>query len=185
MKEPALGLIEFKSVAKGIFATDAVVKKAPVKILSTNPVCPGKYLLIFAGEVADVDEALRAGLIAGGDMIINELFLPYLHRDVIPAISGATTIQKFAAIGVIESFSVASCVAAADIAAKNAPVKLVEIRLANGLGGKAFFVMMGELADVESSVAAAKEYIKAEGLLAGSEIIAAPHADLIAKGMYW
>ena len=185
MKEPALGLIEFKSIAKGIFATDAIVKKAPVKILSTNPVCPGKYLVIFAGEVADVDESLRAGLSAGGDMVVNELFLPYIHLDVIPAISGVTKIEKFGAVGIIESFSVASCVAAADIAVKNSPIELVEIRLANGLGGKAFFIITGELSDVESSIAAAKEYIKAEGLLAGCEIIAAPHADLIEKGMYW
>lgn len=185
MQEPALGLIEFKSVAKGIFATDAIAKKAPIKILSTNPVCPGKYLVIFCGEVADVDEALKAGLSAGGDMVINELFLPHLHQDVIPAIAGATNIEKFDALGIIETFSVASCVAAADIAAKNSPIKLIEIRLANGLGGKAFFVMTGELADIESSVAAAKEYVAAEGLLAGCEIIAAPHPDLIAKGVYW
>jgi microcompartment protein CcmL/EutN len=185
MKEPALGLIEFKSIAKGIFATDAIVKKAPVRLLSTNPVCPGKYLVIFAGEVADVEESLKAGIAAGGDMVINELFLPYVHLDIIPAISGATEIKEFGAVGVIESFSVASCIAAADIAAKNSPVKLVEIRLANGLGGKAFFVLTGELSDVEVSILAAKEYIALEGLLAGCEIIASPHKDLIEKGMYW
>lgn len=185
MKEPSLGLIEFKSIAKGIFATDAIAKKAPVKILSTNPVCPGKYLIIFAGEVADVDEAFKAGIIAGGDMVVNYLFLPYLHVDVMPAISGTTKIEEFDSLGIVESFSVASCVAAADIAAKNSPIKLVEIRLANGLGGKAFFVLTGELADVESAIAAAKEYIKVEGMLAGCEIIAAPHADVIAKGVYW
>ena len=185
MQNSALGLIEFKSVAKGIFATDAVVKKASVEILSTNPVCPGKYLLMFAGEVAAVDAAFQAGLVAAGDMVINNLFLPYLHQDIIPAIAGATKIEKFGAIGVLEAFSVASCVAAADIAAKNTPIQLVEIRLANGLGGKAFFVLTGELADVESSVMVAKEYIQTEGLLAGSEIIAAPHADLLAKGIYW
>jgi len=185
MKEPALGIIEFKSIAKGIFATDAIVKKAAIKIISTNPICPGKYLIIFAGEVADVCEAMSAGIEAGGDMIVNELFLPFLHEDVIPAISGSTEIEKFGAIGIIETFSVASCVAAADIAIKNSPIRLVEIRLANGLGGKAFFIMTGELSDIESSVAAAKEHIKAEGLLAGCEIIASPHEDLIAKGMYW
>jgi microcompartment protein CcmL/EutN len=185
MKEPALGLIEFKSIAKGIFATDAIVKKAPVKILSTNPVCPGKYLVMFAGEVADVEESLKAGFEAGGDMVINELFLPHLHQDVVPAISGATNIEKFGALGIIESFSVASCVAAADIAVKNAPIELVEIRLANGLGGKGFFVMTGELSDIESSVAAAKAYIKIEGMLAGCEIIASPHVDLLNKGVYW
>lgn len=185
MIKPALGLIEFKSIAKGIFATDAIAKKASVEILSTNPVCPGKYIVIFAGEVADVEESLKAGLEAGDDLVVNDLFIPNLHPDVIPAISGATEIKEFGAIAVIETFSVASCVVGADLAAKASAIKLIEIRLANGLGGKGYFVMTGTLADIEASVEAAKEYIKAEGLLAGAEIIAAPHPDLIEKGVYW
>lgn len=185
MHEPALGLIEFKSIAKGIFATDAIAKKAPVKILSTNPICPGKYLAMFCGEVADVDESMKAGLAAGGDMVINCLFLPHLHETVIPALSGATKINHFGSLCIIETFSVASCVAAADKAAKTVPIKLIEIRLANGLGGKAFFVMTGDLADIEAAAASIKELNKEEGMLAGCEIIASPHPDLIDKGVYW
>ena len=185
MKEPALALIEFKSIARGVFATDVIAKKAPVRILSTNPICPGKYMVIFAGEVADVEESLYAGIAAGGDMVVNDLYLPYLHRQVIPAISGATNIKKYGALGIIEAFSVASIVNAADTAAKVASIELVEIRLANGIGGKAYFVLTGDLADVEVSVAAARELIKAEGMLAGCEIIAAPHPDLIEKGVYF
>jgi len=185
MKEPALGMIEFKSIARGIFATDAIAKKAPVKILNTNPICPGKYMVMFAGEVADVEESLKAGNHAGKDLVINDLFLPYIHREVIPAITGTTLIKEFDAIGIIETFSIASCVIGADKAAKASPAKLVEIRLANGLGGKGYFVMTGALADLEASIEAAKEHIQAEGLLAGCEIIAAPHSDLIEKGVYW
>ncbi|MCK4608990.1 MAG: BMC domain-containing protein [Gammaproteobacteria bacterium] len=185
MKEPALALIEFKSIARGIFATDAIAKKAPVNILSTNPICPGKYMVIFAGEVADVEESLNAGIAAGGDLLVNDLFLPYIHRDIIPAVSATTKIAEFGAIGIVETFSVASCVAGADKAAKISPAKLVEIRLANGIGGKGYFVMTGDLADIEASIEAATEHVKAEGLLAASEIIAAPHPDLINKGVYW
>jgi microcompartment protein CcmL/EutN len=185
MKESALGMVEFKSVARGIFATDAIAKKAPVNIISTNPICPGKYMVVFAGEVADVEESLKAGLVAGGDLVVNDLFLPYVHRDVIPAVAGAVEIEKFAAIGVVETFSIASCVVGADLAAKETSAKLVEIRLANGLGGKGYFVITGKLADVEASIEVAKEHINKEGLLAGCEIIPAPHPDLIAKGVYW
>lgn len=185
MNEPALGMIEFKSIAKGILATDAIVKKAPVKIISTNPVCPGKYLIIFAGEVADVEESLQAGLQAGGDMVINDLFLPFVHRDIIPALTASTKIDDFGAIGVIESFSVASCIAAADKAAKVTPAKLIEIRLANGLGGKGYFTMTGDLDDIEESIKTAREHVQQEGLLASWVIIQNPHPDLIAKGIYW
>ena len=182
---PALGMIEFKSIAKGVFSTDAIAKKAPVQILTTNPVCPGKYIVIFAGDVADVEESLKAGLAAGSDMVINDLFIPNIHHDVIPAITGTTEIKNYDAIAIVEAFSVASCVIGADRAAKATPIKLVEMRLANGLGGKGFFVMTGTLADIEASAVTAKEYISAEGLLAGCEIIAAPHSDLIEKGVYW
>jgi microcompartment protein CcmL/EutN len=185
MKESALGLIELKSIPRGMFVTDVIAKKAPVKILTANPICPGKYMIIFAGEVADVEASFQVGVAASGDFIVNELFLPYIHRDVIPALTGTTGIETFISLGILETFSVASCVKAADIAAKMSNVKLVEIRLANGLGGKAFFVMTGELADVEASIEASKQHVQKEGLLAGAEIIASPHPDMIEKSVYW
>jgi bacterial microcompartment shell protein len=185
MKEPALGMIEYKSVARGIFSCDTMVKKAPVRIIETHAVCPGKYFTIIAGEVAEVDEAMKAGIASGGDMVVADLFLPYVHRTIIPAMAGTTKIKSFDAIGVIETFSVAVCVKAADIAAKETPIELVEIRLANGLGGKGYFVMTGKLPDVEESLAKAKEYVKHEGMLAASELIASPHPDLLEKGLYW
>jgi microcompartment protein CcmL/EutN len=74
---------------------------------------------------------------------------------------------------------------AADIAAKATPIQLVEIRLANGLGGKGYFVMTGMLADVEASLEAAKQFVKEQGMLASCELIPSPHPDLIDKGMYW
>lgn len=185
MKEPALGLIEFKSIARGIQTTDAIVKKAPIKLLATNPICPGKYLVIFSGEVADVEESVKVGLEIGGDMVVNHVFLPFIHRDVIPAVTGTTTVERFGALGIVESFSVASCIIAADKAAKVSAAKLVEVRLANGLGGKAYFVMTGELFDIEASIGVARAHIQEEGLLAGCEIIASPHPDLLEKGVYW
>lgn len=185
MKEPALGMIEYKSVARGIVSCDAMVKKAPVRIIESHAICPGKYITIIAGEVADVDEAMKAGIEAGKDMVIADLFLPYIHEQIIPAMAGATHIETFAAVGIIETFSVATCVWAADIAAKTTPIKLVEIRLANGLGGKGYFIMTGELADVEVSLEAAKNHASKEGMLAACELIASPHPDLIQKAMYW
>jgi microcompartment protein CcmL/EutN len=185
LKEPALGMIEYKSVGRGIFSCDAMVKKAPVRIIETHPVCPGKYITIIGGEVADVEEAMKAGIESGTDMVVADLFLPYVHRSVIPAIAGTTRVEKFGAVGIIETFSVADCVQAADIAAKATPIILVEIRLANGLGGKGYFIMTGELADVEDSLEAAKRYVKKKGMLAACELIPSPHPDLIDKGMYW
>lgn len=185
MNEPSLGMIEYKSVARGVFSCDAMVKKAPVRILETHPICPGKYLTIICGDVAEVEEALKVGLETGGDMVVADLFLPFVHRDVIPALAGTAQIENFRSLGIIETFAVATCLQAADIAVKATPIQLVEIRLANGLGGKGYFVMTGELADVEGSLAVARDFAAQAGMLAACELIPAPHPDLLAKGVYW
>jgi microcompartment protein CcmL/EutN len=185
MKGPALGMIELKSVARGIKVTDAICKKAPVDIIQTSAICPGKYMILFSGEVADVEESFKEAELIGRDLLVNQIILPQLHHDIVPAISGTTKVAEFKSVGVIEAFSVSSCVIAADMAAKACDVKMVDIRLANGLGGKGYFVMTGELYDIEEALKVATDHIREEGMLAGSEIIQNPHPELIEKGLYW
>jgi microcompartment protein CcmL/EutN len=185
MKHPAIGLIELKSIARGVVVTDAMVKKSPVKILETHPMCPGKYMILIGGEVAEVEESMKAGIEAAGESLINDLILPQVDKSVIPAITGTTIVKEMESIGVVESFSIASCVVAADIAAKESNVELVEVRLAQGLGGKAYFVFTGKLTDVEQSLYAARKFVSSEGMLAGAEIIRNPHKDVINKAVYW
>lgn len=184
MKWPAIGLIEYKSIARGIIATDAMLKKAPVILLEAHPISPGKYMTLICGEVADVDEALKAGVEKAGDLLVNNMFLPHIHPSVIPALSGTNKVNSNLSIGILETFSVAACVMAADIAAKAAAITLVKIRLANGIGGKAFFVMAGELPDVEASMERASSYVRKDGLLTSCELIQNPHLDLL-KGNCW
>ena len=70
MKEPTLGMIELKSVARGIVVTDAIAKKAQVKILEAHAVQPGKFIILICGEVADVEESLKEGVEVGSDFVI-------------------------------------------------------------------------------------------------------------------
>ena len=71
-------------------------------------------------------------------------------------------------------------VAAADAAVKAARVRITEMQLGRGIGGKAFFTVTGPLAEVEAAVEAAVGVIDAERVNT-TEIIPAPHADLAAK----
>jgi microcompartment protein CcmL/EutN len=82
------------------------------------------------------------------------------------------------AFGVIETFTVASTLLAADAAAKATPVTLVEIRLAVGIGGKSFVTMVGEVGDVEASVDAGVATIEPRTLRVRSVVIPNPHPDL-------
>ena len=64
--QPAIALVEFSSIAIGMRAGDAMVKRAPVEVTYAGTVHPGKYLVLVGGDVASVEESFAAGLAAGG-----------------------------------------------------------------------------------------------------------------------
>jgi microcompartment protein CcmL/EutN len=180
---PALALIELGSIARGYLVADAMVKKAPVALLDCRPVSPGKFLVLVAGAVADVDEAFRCGLAVAGDRVVDKLFLAHAHETLGPAVrgeAGGAAAGGVDSLAVVETLSVAATILAADAAVKAAAVRIVEMRLARGIGGRAFFTLSGRLAEIQAGVEAATEAIDA-ALLHGSEIIPAPHEDLLAK----
>jgi microcompartment protein CcmL/EutN len=173
-----IGVLELNSIATGIKVLDQIAKAAPVKIIDSRTICPGKYLIIFTGQVADVDASLTAGKIAGGGYIVDELFIPNLHSDVIPAIVGTAECNNWNAIAVVESFSVVASIEAADSAIKSAKISLVEIRLAIGLGGKSFIKMIGDIHEIETAVKTAEKIVEKKGLLCNKTIIPNPHVNV-------
>jgi len=181
MLEPALALIETNSVAAGILAGDTMVKKAFVQLLEARPVCPGKYIVVIAGETEPVRESWQVGLAAAADALVDNLLLPNVHRSVFPALMSATPPRQDEALGIIETVTAAICIVAADAAAKAADVQLLEIRLANGLGGKSYVLMEGTVAEVEAAVAAGVALTKQEGLLIRQVIIPQLHEQMRAK----
>jgi len=181
MIEPALALIETNSIAAGILAGDTMVKKAVVQLLEARSVCPGKYIVVIAGEVGAVRESWQVGMAAAADTLVDQLFLPNAHPALFPALMSAAVPRCDEALGIIETVTAAVCIVAADAAAKAADVQLLEIRLANGLGGKSFVLMEGTVADVESSVQAGVTLVKQEGLLIRQVIIPQLHAQMRAK----
>ncbi|MBP7687086.1 MAG: BMC domain-containing protein [Thermoflexales bacterium] len=150
--EPALALIEFDSIAAGIQAGDAMVKKAPIARVVAGTVQPGHYLVLISGEVADVDESLKAGREVGGAHIVDTVFLPHVHPAVVNAIAGGRDVRAGAALGVIETATVPAAIRSADAGVKGAQVALLEIRLADGLHGKGLTFFTGEVADVEAAI---------------------------------
>jgi microcompartment protein CcmL/EutN len=178
MKEICIGLIEVNSIAMGIKCVDEMAKKSPVQIIEAMTICPGKFVILITGEVAAVEEAMMAGKKTATYHLIDELFLPTSHYQVYPAISGTSKIDNIDSLGIIETFSVASAILAADKAAKTADVTLIELRLATGLGGKAYVTMSGDISEVQAAVDAGSELVSNEGLLVKKVVIPAPHADI-------
>ncbi|MFC1683465.1 BMC domain-containing protein, partial [Candidatus Zixiibacteriota bacterium] len=150
---PAIALIEFNSIATGIRAGDAMVKRAPITFLRNGTVQRGRYLVLIGGDTASVEESLEVGLDVGGNTVEDMVYLPNVHATVFAAVQGARQLNDYESLGVIETSTVASVIRAADAAVKGAAVTLLEIRLANGMAGKGLALVTGEVADVEAAIA--------------------------------
>lgn len=175
----SLGLLEFNSIAAGIEATDEMCKAATVDLLFSKVVCPGKFVALLAGDVAAINSSISAGKKKGGQYVVDEFVMPNPHEHIIPAMNAATEVKEYQALGVIETFSVASTIMASDAAAKTGLVDLIEIRLAVGMGGKSFVTMTGEVASVRSAVEAGDAEAKSRGFLVKSVVIPHPTKELI------
>ena len=178
--DPCIGLLETCSVARGVEVADAVLKEASVEMLFATPVHPGKYVMLFTGSVNDVRASARRGAELAGPDLVDQLVIPQIHDQIVPLLrrKGGRINGQLDALGVIETTTVASSIAAADIALKTSSVDLLDLRIANGLGGKSFFVLTGEVSDVRSAVAAGAGAAQASGMLAREVVIARPHPEL-------
>lgn len=175
---PALALIECASIAVGFLVADAVVKKAPVRLLRAQTASPGKFLVLFAGDVASALEAHQEGLLLAADVLLDDLLLPNAHPTVLPALEGLTAGAALDSFAVIETFSLAAAIVAADVAVKAAPVTLIEIRPPIGLGGKSFVSLTGGLEDLQAAVGQALDRVRPGGMICRHVLIPNPHPDL-------
>ncbi|MBX2992498.1 MAG: BMC domain-containing protein [Bacteroidetes bacterium] len=181
MKKNSIGLIELGSIAAGFEVADAMLKAAETEILLARSICSGKYMVLIGGDVAAVKASVEAGAAIGRGCVIDTFVIPNVHESVFPAISGTNKVESFNAMGIIESFSVASLIEAADAAVKTAAVELIEIRLAMALGGKAFCTMTGDVAAVRSAVDAGAAVVAEKGLLVNKVVIPSPRKELLSE----
>jgi microcompartment protein CcmL/EutN len=174
---PAIALLETSSIAKGIEATDAMMKQAGVELLMTTIVPRGKYLVMIGGAVADVEASLRAGKDIAGATVLDEFFIQNADPQLPAAIRGKVKVASIVAVGIIETKEVASAIFAADAAVKAADVTLIEAR--NQPGAKGMVVVTGEVGAVRAAVAAGVATIKRDGMLIAEVVIPYAHEALV------
>lgn len=173
----ALGMIEFKTVASGMTATDLMLKTADIEVVQAGAVCPGKYLATITGDISAVRAAIDAAERYQPSLLIDKFLLGNPHADVVPAISGCLTVQERGAVGILETFTAASAVVAADTAAKTAAVELLEIRLAKGMCGKSYVILTGSVSAVTAAIETAKAGVE-DGIFLDCSVIARPDERL-------
>lgn len=153
----AIGMVELTSIARGIETCDYMVKAAQVDLLRSSTVCPGKYMIIVGGETGDVRAAMAEGIKRGGELVVDTLMLPNVHKQLIPAISMTNQVDVRGAVGVLEFYSIASAIIAEDVAAKAANITLIEVRTGYAIGGKGFVTLTGDVGAVRAAVEAARK----------------------------
>ena len=173
-------MVEYNSVARGIFTSDQMVKTSNVDIVTATTICPGKYITIVHGSVSEVESALKVGIETAGEFLVDSTMISNVHPDIFPAIVSAAMPGQVDALGILESYSLSSMIVAADKVLKSAELKAIELRLGTGLGGKAFFTFTGSVAAVQSGVRTGMETIGSErGLLINAEVIPSPSQEII------
>jgi microcompartment protein CcmL/EutN len=175
--DPAIGLLEFDSIAAGIVAGDAMAKSSPVASLYAGTIQPGRYLVLVGGDTAAVEIALDSG---GVDTVVDSLFLADVHPAVVAAITTTdlAALVDGDAVGIVETATVATTIVAADAAVKAADVSLLALRLGDELGGKAYGLFAGTVADVEAAIEAAELSLEHREAPIGTRVIPQLHTDM-------
>lgn len=179
MSNRAIGLVEYKSVPLGVESANAMLREAAVELVFSSPVCPGKYVSIIEGTVDSVKRAICKAEGTGGEYLLDSQIILNPNEQVCPAITGTTEIGDVENIGCVETMGAIASVKAGDLAAKSSNIRLMEIRIARGLGGKSFVLFCGELASVKNAVKVCLDQIGEEGGIVGSTVVSAVHPKLV------
>ena len=174
----SIGLVEVKNISKGIRVTDEMLKSAGVSLIQSGSVCPGKYVTVVGGDLSSIQAAVEHAEEYAEVALIDKFVIGNLGEKVFEALYGTCEVKEKKALGVIETFTAASAILAADAAVKSAMITLIEVRVARGMGGKCFVTLTGDVADVKAAVEAGGKIAAEDGVLINTEVIANPHPEL-------
>ena len=116
----SIGVIELKNIPKGVEAADAALKSANIEMVSAHPSCPGKYEIILTGSISDVSAAVSHISSRFEGFVIDSSVMGRIDQQVIEALFSTTEGERTGSLGLIETYSAASAIKAADIAVKTA-----------------------------------------------------------------
>ena len=129
--------------------------------------------------MAAVEDSVQIGERMAEEFFVDSIVIPNVDPGVFPAITGSTMPERIQAVGIMESFSLATMIICADQILKAAELEPIELRLGNGLGGKAYFTYTGDVAAVQSGTAAGQAIAEEKGLLVNAEVIPSPSDRLV------
>jgi microcompartment protein CcmL/EutN len=176
---PALAFIELSSISRGLVLTDIILKKAPVRVIASQPISSGKHVILFFGDVASVEESFKAAVELSDGCILKQILIPGVHASLVPYLDSLWEQDAMSrtigdSVAIAESTTLAGAILAADRALKMADVALCRMRLGQGIGGRAYFVISGRLEEIQAASDAARACLLETESLARVDVIARP-----------
>lgn len=173
----ALGIIEFRSVSKGIEVGDLLSKECNIELLFFKIICPGKFLIILSGDVESVNIAVEKSKFYGKEFLIDLNILTSVHEDIIKAIKRNYKETTIKALGIFEGTNIVCAIIALDKAMKTAEVDVVKLSLGFTAGGKGIFVITGSESNVEEAMLKAAEVVEDKRIV-NISILKAPQQQI-------
>ena len=170
-----MGLVEYWTVSAGLRAADTIAKTAEVRLVRAQIICPGRYVLLFAGEIGAVQAVLDAARARHSARLVDSFLLGNPHAAVLAALEGVKpAVPDGAALGAVEVATAAMAIVAADTAAKAAGVQILELRIEREVANKAYVLLTGTVSEVAEAVACAERRAQDAGFLLDSAVLANP-----------
>ncbi len=174
-----IGFLEYISVGKGIEAADLISKNTAIEILLSAPNCPGRYQILFTGDVGAVKEAIDIAHGIADFNFLDSLILPRIDDRVLSALYSPDIVDIGDSIGVFETMTMTATIEGADTMVKTSDVDIIEMRLGKGLAGKSYVIVTGTVQDVQAAMDTALEGVKDRGVLISSVVIPSVNPELI------
>lgn len=153
-----LGLVECGSIAAGVELADFMLKAAEVELVRATTICSGRYMIYVSGERDAVERSICVARDSGRSLA-DSFVLSNISPQVIAVLKKGEEPEQGDAIGVVECKTVSSGIAAADNAVKRAAIRLVRLVAGQGINGKSYFVISGDVASVTEAIEAAREVL--------------------------
>lgn len=166
----ALLVAEFNSIPVGIKILDTILKKSNIKIYKAGVTCPGKYFFIVYGLNGDInycsnhiDKNGKFEIISGVSKKLIEILGKNKTKDINDA------------VGIVEFFTISESVKALDMILKSSLVEAIRLRLGNGVAGKSYFIVSGDISSINEAIIQIEKNSKYKSY----EIINNPSKDLL------
>lgn len=166
----ALLIAEFNSIPLGMKTLDIILKKSNIKIYRAGITCPGKYFFIVYGMNEDINYCSNQIDKNGKFEIISGV-----SKKLIEILGNNKTKDIDDAVGIVEFFTISESVKALDMILKSSLVEAIRLRLGNGIAGKSYFIISGDISSITEAITQIQKINKYKSY----EIINNPSEDLL------